>query len=275
MGFFSYIIKLCRWARGLVVFLGFVFFSLYMLKAHVNQKQSIANFTDSIFSNFLYLPQTFFSYTLSLGKIGEQNTMLKNENAKLKLEIDLIKEYAIENERLRELLSFESQWDYPIFLTQIIGHNPGPYTTTAVVGRGISDSIAYGMPVFTVNGLVGKVSKVLHSHSMIQLLSDPNLRVSVISRRSRALGTIFSVGEGDIQIQVSSYTDLVPGDTLVTSGFGGIYPKGIPVGVLVRLDRDESNVLNYGSIKPLQQIESLEEVFIIRKPTEWVIWEGE
>jgi rod shape-determining protein MreC len=275
MFFFSYIVRLCKWARGLIVFLLFVFFSIYMLNTNINQKQNIANSAEFIFSSILYLPQSWVSYGLYLGEVGEQNILLKKENAKLKLEIDMIKEYAIENERLRDLLSFESQPDYPIFLSRIIGHNPGQYTTTIVVGRGKADSISYGMPVFTVNGLVGKVSKVFANHSMIQLLSDPNLRVSVISSRSRALGTIFSRENGNIQIQVSSYTDLVPGDTLVTSGFGGIYPKGIPVGVLVKLDKNDSEVLSYGSIKPLQQIESLEEVFIIHKPTDWVVWEGD
>jgi rod shape-determining protein MreC len=275
MFFFSYIIKLCKWARGLPVFLLLVIFSLYMLNANIKQRENIAGVAELIFSSVLYLPQAIVSSTLYLGEVSEQNIVLKKENAKLKLEIDLIKEYAIENERLRDLLSFESQWNYPIFLSRIIGHNPGPHSTTIVVGRGKSDSISYGMPVFTVNGLVGKVSKVFPTHSMIQLLSDPNLRVSVISRRSRALGTIFSREHGDIQIQVSSYTDLIPGDTLVTSGFGGIYPKGIPVGVLVKFDKSDAEVLSYGSIKLLQQIESLEEVFIIRKNADWIVWEGE
>jgi rod shape-determining protein MreC len=209
-----------------------------------------------------------------MGGIREKNVELKKENAKLKLEIDLIKEYAIENERLKKLLLFENNWDYPIFLAQIIGHNPGARMTTVVVDKGSSDSISYGMPVFTVSGLVGKVSKVFPTHSMIQLLSDPNSRTSVISQRSRALGTMFSRESGEIQIQVSSYNDLVPGDTLVTSGFGGIYPKGIPVGVLVKFDKNDSEVLNYGTIKLLQQIESLEEVFIIRKDMDWIIWDG-
>ncbi|MDR0518008.1 MAG: rod shape-determining protein MreC [Fibromonadaceae bacterium] len=240
-----------------------------MLNTQAKQKQNVADF---IFSSILYLPQTLVSYALYLGEVSTQNTLLKKENAELKLEIDLIREYAIENERLRKLLSFENQWSYPIFLTQIIGHNPGPRTTTVVVGRGTLDSITYGMPVFTVNGLVGKVSKVFPTHSMVQLLSDPNLRVSVISRRSRALGTVFAGDDGDIRIQVSSYTDLTIGDTLVTSGFGGIYPKGIPLGVLIKLDKNDSEVLSYGSVKPLQQIESLEEVFIIRKNTDWIVW---
>ncbi|MDR2580026.1 MAG: rod shape-determining protein MreC [Fibromonadaceae bacterium] len=246
-------------------------FSLYMMMSPVKQKQNVA---DWVFSSVLYLPQSVASYVLYLGAVSEENVILKKQNAKLKLEIDLIKEYAIENERLKKLLNFENHWDYPIFLTQIIGHNPGPYMTTVVVNKGSSDSIFYGMPVFTVNGLVGKVSKAFRNHSMIQLLSDPNSRISVISQRSRALGTVFSRDNGEIQIQVSSYTDLVPGDTLVTSGFGGIYPKGIPVGVLVKFDKNDSEVLSYGNIKLLQQIESLEEVFIIRKDMDWIIWDG-
>jgi rod shape-determining protein MreC len=243
-----------------------------MLFIQVKQKQNIADF---LLSNIFYLPQSAISYILHAGNLIEDNERLKKENAKLKLEVDLIKEYAIENERLKKLLHFENHWDYPIFLTQIIGYNPGTYMTTVVVNSGESDSIFYGMPVFTTNGLVGKVSKVFPKHSMVQLLSDPNSRTSVISQRSRVLGTLLSRDNGEMQIQVSSYADLVPGDTLVTSGLGGIYPKGIPVGVVHKLKKNDSEVLSYGDIQLLQHIESLEEVFVIRKNADWIVWSVE
>ena len=250
----------------------FVGFSLYMQFIQVKQKQNIIDF---LLSSVFYLPQSAVSYVLHFGKLSEENEKLNKENAELKLQVNLTKEYAIENERLKKLLLFEDNWNYPILLTQIIGHNPGAYMTTVVVNRGEKDSVFYGMPVFTTEGLVGKVSKVFPKHSMVQLLSDPNSRTSVISQRSRVLGTVFSRENGEMQIQVSSYADLVQGDTLVTSGLGGIYPKGIPVGVVSKLDKNNSEVLSYGNIKLLQHIESLEEVFIIRKNMDWIVWEGE
>ena len=270
MKFVQYIIRICKWARGAVVFTLLVSMSLYMLFIQVKHKQNIADF---LLSSVFYLPQSAVSYVLHLGNLSKENAKLKKENAKLKLEADLTKEYAIENERLKKLLLFENHWNYPIFLTQIIGHNPGAYMTTVVINSGEADSIFYGMPVFTVDGLVGKISKVFPQHSMVQLLSDPNSRTSVISQRSRVLGTVFSRDNGDMQIQVSSYADLIPGDTLITSGLGGIYPKGIPVGVVNRLEKNDSEVLSYGSIKLLQNIESLEEVFVIRKNMDWIVWD--
>jgi len=270
MNLIRYIIRICKWARGAAVFAVLVCLSLYMLFIQVKHKQNIADF---LLSNVFYLPQSTLSYVMHISNLSEKNTKLKKENAKLKLEIDFAKEYAIENERLKRLLLFENQWNYPIFLTQIIGHNPGAYMTTVVINKGETDSIFYGMPVFTVDGLVGKISKVFPYHSMVQLLSDPNSRTSVISQRSRVLGMVFSRNNGDMQIQVSSYADLVPGDTLVTSGFGGIYPKGIPVGVVSKLDKNDSEVLSFGNIKLLQHIESLEEVFVIKKSTDWIVWD--
>ena len=270
MKFFQYIIRMCKWARGTVVFVLLICSSLYMLSIDVKQKQ---NLTDFLLSSVFYLPQSTLHYVLRMGDLAEENFVLKKENAKLKFELDLAKEYAIENERLKKLLLFENQWNYPIFLTQIIGYNPGAYKTTVVVNSGESDSVSYGMPVFTTSGLVGKVSKVFPRHSMVQLLYDPNARTSVISQRSRDLGMLFSIDDGDMQVQVSSYADLVPGDTLVTSGLGGIYPKGIPVGVVNNLDRNESEVLSFASVSLLQPIESLEEVFVIRKNMEWIVWD--
>jgi len=272
MNLFQYIVKICRWARGSVVFALCICFSLYMQFIQVKHKQNIADF---FLSSVFYLPQSIVSYIVHIGELSMENTALKNENARLKLEVDLTKEFAIENRRLKRLLFFEHHWNYPIILTQIIGHNPGPYMTTVVVNSGKADSIFYGMPVFTTNGLVGKVSKVFPGHSMVQLLSDPNSRTSVISQRSRVLGVIFSRDNGDMQIQISSYADLVPGDTLVTSGLGGIYPKGIPVAVVNKLEKSNSEVLSNGSVELLQHIESLEEAFIILKNTDWIVWEDE
>jgi len=272
MTLFRYIVELCKWGRGSAIFVILVGISFYMQLTQVKQKQNIADF---FLSSVFYLPQSMLSYVLHVNSLNKENSLLKKENAKLKLEIDLTKEYAIENRRLKKLLHFENQWDYPIFLTQIIGHNPGIYMTTVVVNNGEIDSISYGMPVFTTEGLVGKVSKVFPTHSMVQLLSDPNSRISVISQRSRALGVVFSGKNGKMQIQISSYADLIPGDTLVTSGLGGIYPKGIPVGVVSKLDKNSSEVLSYGNINLLQHIESLEEVFIIRKNMDWIVWNEE
>jgi rod shape-determining protein MreC len=245
-------------------------FSLYMLFIQVKHKQNIVDF---LFSSAFYLPQYFATYFMQAGDLGEENIRLKKENAKLKLQVDLTKEYAIENERLKKLLLFENNWNYPIFLTQVIGRNPGSYMTTAVINSGEADSISYGMPVFTVDGLVGKISKVFKYHAMVQLLSDPNSRTSVISQRSRILGIVFARENGEMQVQVSSYSDLVSGDTLVTSGLGGLYPKGIPVGVVDKFNKNNAEVLSYGSIRLLQHIESLEEVFVIRKNTDWIVWD--
>jgi rod shape-determining protein MreC len=242
-----------------------------MLFIQVKQKQNIVDF---LFSSIFYLPQSAASYVFHFGNLAEENIMLKKENAKLKLEVDLTKEYVIENERLKKFLLFENQLSYPIFLTQVIGYNPGTYMTTIVVNSGSVDSVFYGMPVFTTNGLVGKVSKVFPRHSMVQLLSDPNSRTSVISSRSRVLGVLFFREREEMQVQVSSYADLVPGDTLITSGLGGIYPKGIPVAVVEKFKENNSEVLNYGNVKLLQHIESLEEVFIIKKKMDWIVRDG-
>jgi len=274
MKLFRHIARICKWARGSVVFVTLISLSIYMQLIQVKHKQNIADF---FLSTVFYVPQSAASYLVRASELSKENMELKKENARLKLKEDLAREYAIENERLKDLLGIiEQHWDnFPTVLTQIIGQNPGPYTTTVVVSRGAADSIFYGMPVFTTRGLVGKVSKVFTHHSMVQLLSDPNSVISVASQRSRELGTVFSKDNGNMQIQISSYANLAQGDTLVTSGFGGIYPKGIPVGVVTKLDKNNSEVLSYGSIELLQPVESLEEAFIIRKNTDWIVWEWE
>lgn len=117
----------------------------------------------------------------------------------------------------------------------------------------------------TPNGLVGRIVRSEGGHSYLQTLTDPNLRASVIGMRGRHPGVLFSPDGIHVAIEYSPSADFRPGDTVVTWGAGGIFPKGIPVGVVTARIRNRESLLHQSLIKPGQNPLTAEEIFIVRR----------
>jgi len=265
---FRAIMQLLAWGRGVVTFVLLVGLALLMRNGTIEQKQTVV---DSLLSTLFYPAQSMVAKVTSVKDLDQENLFLKKENARLRLENDLLRQAKAEAIRLRNMVGFESPWTYPVSLAQVVGRNPGQYLTTLVINRGYRHGIHKDMPVFTPTGLLGRISKVFDGHSMIQLLSDPNLKVSVISQRTRTVGILESRDGEHLRAMMPSHADLRAGDSLMTSGLGGVFPKGIRVGILTGLDGSDIEVVRYGKVRPLQNPALLEEVFVINKEPDWVV----
>ena len=124
-----------------------------------------------------------------------------------------------------------------------------------------------------MNGLVGKVTKVSYAYSRVQLLVDPNLKLSVLERRTRVVGFLESVDGRTLMAMVPTHAGVKAGDTLITSGLGGIFPKGIPVGTVKSVGQADLDVMRQMNVIPFQEFSSLEEVFVMEKEPDWIIQE--
>lgn len=224
-------------------------------------------------SSVYYPAQVVVASVDRLHSLSYENDSLKRENALLKMERDNLREGIEETNRLRELVHFDNVWKYSIVTARVIGRNPGRFLTTFVVNRGTDHGIDLNMPVFTTHGLVGRISAVSRTHSKVQLLPDPALHVSVMVQRTRVVGFLNGGSVNYLQAMVPSYTGVREGDTLVTSGLGGIYPKGIGVGVVRSLQKGDVEVVTDLELEPFQKFTRLEEVFIMQKEPDWMIRE--
>ena len=139
-------------------------------------------------SSLYYPAQLVVSSVNRIHSVSYENDCLKRENAKLKMERDNLREGLEEANRLRVLVHFDNVWDYPIVTARVIGQNPGRFLTTFVVNRGTDQGIELDLPVFTTQGLVGRVSAVSKNHAKVQLLPDPSLHVSILVQRTRVVG---------------------------------------------------------------------------------------
>ena len=267
---FRFIVGLFSQKHGIVAFAFFLLLGILMRQApEATQKSVISAALASVF----YPAQMVISSVDEFRSVAHENEMLKEENARLRQETYYASEALQELARLHALVRFDDKWDYPIVTARVVGHNPGRFLTTLVINRGTSRGVKEDMPVFSMNGLVGKVSKATLTHSRVQLLVDPNLKLSVLERRTRVVGFLESVDGRTLSAMIPTHAGVRVGDTLITSGLGGIFPKGIPVGTVTQIRPSDLEVMQLMDVMPFQEFSSLEEVFVMGKEPEWVVQE--
>ncbi len=267
---FRFIVDLFSQRHGIVAFVFFLVLGLLMRQAPLPIRESIVTTAVST----LYFPvQRIVSAVGHYKSIALENEQLKEENARLRQETYHAREGLQELARLHTLVRFDDKWDYPIVTSRVVGHNPGRFLTTMVINRGTEHGVHENMPVFSMNGLVGKVSKATLNHSRVQLLVDPNLKLSVMDRKTRVVGFLESMDGVRLTAMVPTHAGIRPGDTLITSGLGGIFPKGIPVGTVKDVRKSDLDVMRQMDVEPFQDFTTLEEVFVMEKEPDWIVKE--
>ena len=201
--------------------------------------------------------------------VHEQNKALQAEVEELRAKNLAANEFEAENQRLRALLGYkESATQFDLVAARVIGREAATWSSTIVINRGSMDGIANDMAVVTAMGLVGHISEAGLNSSKVQLIVDPRSSVGTLIQRpeSRVAGIV----EGDINdptmprmVNIPKNSDVIVGDIVVTSGFGGIYPKGIVVGKIKDIQNEESGLLKYGVIETTVDFQKLEDVAII------------
>ncbi len=204
----------------------------------------------------------------------QQNKMLRNEVEQLRAQNLQASEYAAENERLRALLGYkQAAMQFDLVAARVIGRESATWSSMIVIDRGTSDGVQENMAVVTEKGLVGHVTEAGWNSSKVQLIMDPRSSVGTLVQRpeSRVNGIV----EGDMSnptmprmVNIPKDADVLVGDVIVTSGFGGVYPKGIVVGIVSSVENDPGGLLKYGMIETSVNFQKLEDVAVIVKSRE-------
>ena len=267
---YRFIVDLFTQRHGIVAFVFFLVLGLLMRQAPVPIRESVVS---TALSSLYFPAQRIVSAMGHYKSIAQENEQLKEENARLRQETFHAREGLQELARLHTLVRFDDKWDYPIVTARVVGHNPGRFLTTMVINRGVEHGVKENMPVFSMNGLVGKISKSTKNHSRVQLLVDPNLKLSVMDRRTRVVGFLESKVGRRLTAMIPTHAGVHAGDTLVTSGLGGIFPKGIPVGTVKEIRKSDLDVMCQMDVNPFQEFSILEEVFVMEKEPDWIVKE--
>jgi rod shape-determining protein MreC len=206
-------------------------------------------------------------------RIYRENGRLTRENAALRAENDWLRQAQRQTPRLEGMERFRRSVSLRLKAGQVVAQDPGRFQTAWVIDLGEEDSVGVNMPVMTSRGVVGKTIKVYGDHSLVQLLSDPAFKVSVQSDRSRARGILEADGPERLVARFPSGSDVARGDTLITTGLGGVFPKGLRVGYagreVTRQEKENQDVIRSFRMEPFQRLNTVEEVFVLIKRDSW------
>lgn len=203
---------------------------------------------------------------ISLSQAAKQNETLKGQLNSLETRILDYDEQVLENERLRKLLGFSGRSQKKLIAAEVIGHNDLSQFDSIRITRGSQDGVKPGMPVVAAEGVVGKVIRTGLLFSDVQLLVDSDFHMDVLLQRTRIRGVISGGTHGFCTLQLHKRVEIRIGDTLITSGIVGGFPKGLPVGHVMRITYESENVAQSVTIEPWIDHRRLEEVMVILSP---------
>ena len=201
------------------------------------------------------LSSTFHIVDISLKNRIEWES-LEKENAELKERSVDYDEILAENKRYRELLDFKAAHrQFNVRAGSVISRDYGTWSNTMVIDIGSEDGIEENMAVVTPAGVVGFISDVYPHSSRVQLLTDPRTSIGAIVQRPESRVSSVVRGNGNVPtepqfVNIAKDADILEGDTLVTSGFGSIYPKGLYIGTIVSIHQDDNDFVKYAVIRP-------------------------
>lgn len=220
--------------------------------------------------NFL---QGSVSFVAEIGTLRKTNQELLNRVTALENDARRTKELEMENQRLKELLNFkEENKGLELIGARVIAKNPDNWFSVIVIDRGSDDGIKPGMPVLNSKGLIGQVTEVGNNWSKVTLIIDPSSSVSIVVSRTRDNG----IAKGDLELSktgrlkilyLPSNSDISINDDIITSGLGGVFPKGIYVGKVVNVYKDSGGIFKYAEVEPVVDFRRLEEVLVVKSFT--------
>ena len=229
---------------------------------------------ESLLSQAGYGIRNATNFVSQLFTLAQENQTLRANIDELRQNELTITEIMAENIRLRAMLDYKKGTPQFDFITAaVIARDPGMWTNIMMINRGSNDGLTRDMPVVTPQGLVGNIVQVSASTAKIQLLLDPRSAVGSLVQRSESRVAAVVEGNGispmaPRMVNLARDADIIRGDKIITSGFGGIYPKGLLVGEVMDIVNDEGGLLKYAVLKPVVDFDRLEEVMVIVRSRE-------
>jgi len=208
------------------------------------------------------------NYLFLLGTRRE-NLLLLDHNRKLLNEIASLKETQQENKRLRDLLGFQEKSEIQSVVARVIGRDVSTEYRAIRLNRGENAGLQKDMAVVTSEGVVGRILRTTAETADVVTVMDTLSAIDAIDERSRARGIVEGLTDTLCQLRFALRTDdIAVNDILISSGIGGIFPKGVPVGLVTKVTRQPYGITQVIEVKPAVDFSKLEEVLVIIKNTQ-------
>ncbi|RDZ27349.1 rod shape-determining protein MreC [Lysobacter silvisoli] len=201
----------------------------------------------------------------TLAQLTEDNRRLRNELLVNQARMARMQTVAADNVRLRGLLETAQRGNLDAVLAPILDIDLDPTTQRLVLDAGSRDRVRTGQSVIDAGGLLGQIIGVTPLHANVLLITDPSHAVPVAVARNGARLVVYGDGRSDVLrlASVPLSSDVKVGDQLVTSGLGGRFPPGFPVGTIAALRPDDSRAFLVGDVTPAAQLDRGREVLVL------------
>jgi len=208
----------------------------------------------------------FWEKYTSLFNVREENAQLRQELLQYKTANIEYREAVATNVRLQKLLELKESLPPPTLTAEIVGKDPSLWFRTLTINRGSSDGVQKGMPVITVEGVVGQVLTSSPNYSKVLLATDPNSAIDVITQKTRVQGIVKGLGRDAFGLYyVLKSAEVEKDDYVLTSGLGGVFPKGLMVGTVSEITTSRRGMFQNIEIEPAVDFSQLEYLIIIMK----------
>ncbi|HNU70672.1 MAG TPA: rod shape-determining protein MreC [Thermodesulfobacteriota bacterium] len=214
---------------------------------------AIMSFPVDLWSKYVFLLNT-----------EETKRLLAEENKRLVQENIMLREAAMANQRLREMLDFEKNSSLNLLATEVVGVDASLYYQSVFIDKGEIDGVKKDMAVISPSGVVGKILKTSTYSSMVILLIDQNFALDALIQETRTKGVIEGTGTAQCKLKyVLSLEKPQEGNLVVTSGLEGFFPKGMLVGKIASLNEATGTIFQDIIVQPTVNFDKLEEVFVV------------
>ncbi len=206
------------------------------------------------------------------GALAREIEQVRRENQELRLQLDRVRAVEEENRRLRELLGWTRASPWRARVCAVLARDPVAWWRSLHVDAGSRDGLRPGLPVVTPEGLVGRVDRVGPATAEVVLLGDPRCRVSVVVRETGETGILGNLAAGVLDHRLVELTHLPrnlavrPGQTVFTSGLGGVFPPGIFVGTVADTRSVGYGLYSEARVKLAVDTGRLREVIVLLLP---------
>lgn len=209
--------------------------------------------------------RNFWTHYVYLREADVENKTLKLEVARLRQEQAALSEDAAQGRRLQALLKFQQQYIATTVAAQVIGTSGSDRSQVVTIDKGSADGLKPEQAVITPDGVVGKLRDVFPHTAQVLLISDQSSGAGVVLESTRIRAILRGTQTGQVQINnLTADSRIQPGERVLTSGGDQVFPRGIPVGVILSIVPDPTHQPYTAiAVKPYANLERLEEVLVV------------
>lgn len=176
-------------------------------------------------------------------ELMEENARLKAKNLILEQKVQKLASLTAQNIRLRELLNSSELVDEEVLVAEVVGIDPDPFKHMVIINKGSRDGVYEGQALLDAHGIIGQVVEVSPVSSRVVMITDTSSRIPVQNNRTKYRAIAMGVGQSDQMelMHIPDTEDIRVGDLLTSSGLGGVYPEGFPLGIVRSVEHHPGN----------------------------------